>query len=143
MAKDEGDDDEGTGTFKVTEGWLKGEARTKVLGLRDLLQTGPDYATLGEYATESGVHKGLLAGSGTLGADATLHKMFTQLCSSFKTQLDALGNGFNTLSIDMATVDTILQNSEDEAALTAAQMNMELASALKAFGGTSTTAPPT
>ncbi|MCX4788329.1 MULTISPECIES: hypothetical protein [unclassified Streptomyces] len=134
-------EDGGTGTFKVTEGWLKGEARNKVLGLQGWLQSGPDYATLGEYATESGVHKGLLAGSGTLGADATLHKVFTQLCSSLKTQLDILGDGFTTLSIDMATVDTILQNSEDDAALTAEQMNMELANALKEFGG-APTAPP-
>ncbi|WP_405913275.1 hypothetical protein OG760_23705 [Streptomyces sp. NBC_00963] len=140
MAKDDGDDGD-TGTFKVTEGWLKGEARTRVLGLQGWLQSGPDYATLGEYATESGVHKGLLAGSGTLGADATLHKVFTQLCSSLKTQLDVIGDGFTTLSIDMATVDTILQNSEDAAALTAAEMDMELANALKEFGG-APTAPP-
>ncbi|MET9535481.1 MULTISPECIES: hypothetical protein [unclassified Streptomyces] len=142
MAKDDGDDDGDTGTFKVTEGWLKGEARTRVLGLRGWLQTGDDYTTLGDYGTESGIHKGMLAGSGTLGPDATLHKVFTQLCSSLKAQLDTLGNGLNTLSIDMATVDTILQHSEDDAALTAAEMNLELANALKEFGGSPTTAPP-
>ncbi|MFD4761997.1 hypothetical protein ACFWOJ_24935 [Streptomyces sp. NPDC058439] len=128
-------EDGGTGTFKVTEGWLKGEARTRVLALRDLLQTGPDYATLTDFATEAGVYKGILPGSGALGADATLHKVFTTLCSSFKTHVDALGNGFNILSIDMATVDSILQRSEDDAALTASEMNAELAAAIRAFGG--------
>ncbi|WP_328330769.1 MULTISPECIES: hypothetical protein [unclassified Streptomyces] len=140
MAKDDSGDSGDTGTYKVTEGWLKGEARTKVNGLRNWIQTGPDYETLTEYAAESGVHKGLQAGSGTLGPDAALHKVFTQLCVSLKAQLDVLGNGFNTLSIDMAMVDTILQNSEDDAALTATEMNLELANALKVFGGAPT--PP-
>lgn len=138
MAKDDGGD---TGTFKVTEGWLKGEARTRVLALRDMLQKGPDYTTLTEFATETGAYKGLLAGSGALGVDATLHKVFTQLCSSLKAQVDVLGNGFNTLSIDMATVDSILQNSEDDAALTASEMNLELANAIKGFGGAPTNSP--
>lgn len=56
--------------------------------------------------------------------------------------MDVLGNGFNTLSIDMATVDSILQNSEDDAALTASEMNLELANAIKGFGGAPTNSPP-
>ncbi|MFE2374053.1 hypothetical protein [Streptomyces sp. NPDC059398] len=137
MAKDDGDDGGDSGTFKVTEGWLKGEAKARVDKIAAMLTATPDYTVLSGFSATDGKGSGkaILSGSGTLGTDAVLQRLFATLCSSLKTHVDALGNGFNHLSMDMATVDTILQNSEDGAALTAAEMNMELQQALTDFGG--------
>lgn len=131
----------GTGTIKVTEGWLSGPAHTYVTDISRTLRNGDPQTTLSVMSEDAGPYPGLCAASdkGRVDNADELHARFKSFSASLIGQLNALSTGLDTLGVTLLEVDRILRKGEQDAELTAGEMAAVLSDGLGGLGYKATT----
>jgi hypothetical protein len=142
------DTNAGTGTYKVTEDYLKNYSVTQIKAFLAALGTDPGVTGIARFAdgSDTGLVDGgygkLLPGGSALGSATQLQSRFKQMAGQLKTATDAFGALMNQTLLDLQTVDTVLTGGEDAADITAQEMLTDLGDVLGPLLGTGTTTTP-
>ncbi|MFE9612479.1 hypothetical protein [Streptomyces sp. NPDC006012] len=134
--------DEGTGTYKVTEDYLRSFASTQLQQFIEEYQGNHAVQTLRGYAGETAYSEPgrdrIYAGSaGGVHSAYVLSDKFAQFSASLAQQLGRFKDGFVTFQRGLNDVDLTLKDGEDSAAdISKGSFDAATAQALGQFGGT-------
>ncbi|MES9508830.1 hypothetical protein ABWJ92_20815 [Streptomyces sp. NPDC000609] len=131
----------GTGTYKVTEGYLQGLADQHINAFLEDLKTNHAVQMLRGFAGDTtaggATFDRIYAGSGKgVTSAALLQDRFAQFSSQLKTQLDNFNVGMTKLYFDLGKVDLALKGGEDSASdISKTAFDTVTKDALSQFGG--------
>jgi hypothetical protein len=138
-----------SGTYKVTDTYLKDFATHEIQNFLDDAAKNPAMTALFEFANSvgggaaPGNYDKILAGNGaSFPPSQQLQTAFKTLVTQLRTQIQGLQDTMTKTQVDLQQVDYVLQNAEDSASLTAAEMMQDLQDVLGALNGSSLTNPP-
>lgn len=138
----------GTGTYKITDTYLKDFANQKIQAFLDEATKNPALLSLIEFGNGSGGNPSagnydkILDGNGNaLPSGATLQNAFKAFAASLEKQIQGLTDTMGKTQRDLLLVDYVLGNGDHNAELTAAQMGQTLKDILGSLNGPPTNPP--